>query len=393
MKILFICGCLEPGKDGVGDYILLLSKELILKGIEPVIIALNDPYVFDEKEDLREFASYRLPSGTAWSSKVNKTKEWIDKNQPDHIIWQFVIYAYHPRGLAYWPLYLLKKLLKNYSHISIMFHEIWIGAAKEDSIIEKCIGEIQRLIILDLVRELRPSFVFTSNQTYCRLLEKQGVRTNLLPLFSNIPFLPGADKSLLECLRQKQQQIPDRSLKFGLFGRIPFNWNKQNFIEQVQKIMKELPVVLLVAGRSDQMTAKELQKELKTDLPSLIFIELGEQPVSVISGFLQYVHFGITTNTLQTLGKSGVFAAYREHGVPAVNVGIKKEYFNDCTATDEAVNHLILEMDDNFSKNFKIVQNQVPKNTREEVTTKFLNILTANVNTASNLLPIKIYES
>ena len=29
MNLLFICGSLEPGKDGVGDYIRRLSSELL----------------------------------------------------------------------------------------------------------------------------------------------------------------------------------------------------------------------------------------------------------------------------------------------------------------------------------------------------------------------------
>ena len=34
MKIVFICGCLEPGKDGVGDYTRRLSAELIDHGVD-----------------------------------------------------------------------------------------------------------------------------------------------------------------------------------------------------------------------------------------------------------------------------------------------------------------------------------------------------------------------
>jgi hypothetical protein len=45
MKIIFICGSLEPGQDGVGDYVRRLAAELILKQNEVSIIALYDKNV------------------------------------------------------------------------------------------------------------------------------------------------------------------------------------------------------------------------------------------------------------------------------------------------------------------------------------------------------------
>lgn len=42
MDILFICGSVEPGKDGVGDYTRRLSGELIRIGHEVKILSLCD---------------------------------------------------------------------------------------------------------------------------------------------------------------------------------------------------------------------------------------------------------------------------------------------------------------------------------------------------------------
>ena len=50
MVILFLTGCLQPGKDGVGDYTRLLARECIRQGQACCLIALDDPYVREPME-------------------------------------------------------------------------------------------------------------------------------------------------------------------------------------------------------------------------------------------------------------------------------------------------------------------------------------------------------
>jgi hypothetical protein len=44
MKILFICGSLEPGRDGVGDYCRRLAGEFLRTGIDTQILSLCDQH-------------------------------------------------------------------------------------------------------------------------------------------------------------------------------------------------------------------------------------------------------------------------------------------------------------------------------------------------------------
>ena len=46
MKILFICGTFENGKDGVGDYTKRLAKEIIDYGHSVHIIAIHDKFSY-----------------------------------------------------------------------------------------------------------------------------------------------------------------------------------------------------------------------------------------------------------------------------------------------------------------------------------------------------------
>lgn len=372
MKILFICGCMEPGKDGVGDYVQILSKELVLRHKEVAILAINDLYLSEDKEVIRDdIEVLRLTAQSTWKSRINKLEHWINKVKPHRISWQFVLYAYHPKGFPFLPVYLITRSLKEYRNVSIMFHELWIGAAREDSFTNKITGKIQKLIISLMLQNLNPDQVFTSNFTYSRLLQKLRIDSIVLPLFSNIPFVPGGREFFTDFLQQKDINIPKDFVKIGHFGRIPFIWQRQRFFEELRKI--KAPVVFFIAGRSDQMTPVAFEKELKLQMPFLQVINIGEQPAQMISGFLQYIDLGLTLNAPQLLDKSGVFAAFREHGLPAVIAGVDKNYLKETSLNDHQ-DPLKIELDD-FAQMVKKVKRSLPNNTRKEISKEFLQVL------------------
>ena len=70
MKIIFLCGSLEPGRDGVGDYVLLLSGELVRQGHQASIIALNDVYLQEEYFGYKETNGISLPGTTYQMCRV-----------------------------------------------------------------------------------------------------------------------------------------------------------------------------------------------------------------------------------------------------------------------------------------------------------------------------------
>ena len=372
MKILFICGCLEPGKDGVGDYVKVLGKELSFPDISVAILAINDFYVSEEKEEvLEDVLVFRLSAQSKWRTRIDRSKIWINKFKPDHISWQFVLYAYHPKGLPVKPVYLVINLLKNFHNVSIMFHELWIGAAREDSLTNKLTGKIQKLLISFMLQDLNPFQVFTSNTTYSRMLQKLGIKCKVLPLFSNILFVPGGREYFIEFLQDNNIDVPMNSLKIGHFGRIPFSWQRQKFYEELRKISS--PVVFFIAGRSDQMMPKEFEDELIKQMPYLQVVNIGEHPSHIISGFLQYMDFGLSLNAPQILGKSGVFAAFREHGLPAVIAGMDKNYLENTSLYDYQ-DPLKINLED-FAKKCKEVRKSQPKNTRKEISEQFFQAL------------------
>jgi len=129
VKIAFICGSLELGKDGVGDYTQQLAKELTKNEIEVLLIAINDSFIKNtlltsQKIDNKKIKILRISSHLSELDRVKKAKEQIHKFKPDWISLQFVPYSFHTKGLPFTFAKALKELGDFRWHI--MFHELWI---------------------------------------------------------------------------------------------------------------------------------------------------------------------------------------------------------------------------------------------------------------------------
>jgi hypothetical protein len=143
MKILFICGSAEPGKDGVGDYTRRLCGEIIRLNHDVQILSLCDNQVTSFKSEnqlIEEFKIlvHRIPAGFN-NSRFAMSQEIINKFKPDWISLQYVPYSFNPKGLPLWlPSFLNAFTGKHQLHI--MFHELWIGMDSRSSLKSKIIG-------------------------------------------------------------------------------------------------------------------------------------------------------------------------------------------------------------------------------------------------------------
>src|SRR5690606_23289428 len=95
MKILFICGALEEGKDGVGDYTRRLAGELVRHGHQATIIAYNDRHISTIMDSVQQDGDtavqvLRLPSVLKAKEKVKLSRDYAQQFQPDWISLQLV---------------------------------------------------------------------------------------------------------------------------------------------------------------------------------------------------------------------------------------------------------------------------------------------------------------
>jgi hypothetical protein len=310
IKILFICGSLEPGKDGVGDYTRRLCGELIRRGNSCAIISLCDHHVNEFSTQIQEieettFLVHRIPVATTNKQRLIFTQEIVTRMQPDWISLQFVPYSFNAKGLPFWlPTFLSK--LQGIHKWHIMFHELWLGISRESSLKDKVIGLLQKGIINKVVERIEPKVVHTQAKVYQYYLSKLNVKAYYLPLFGNIT-VSGSKKSKFD------------SIVFVIFATIHDKAPFANFVADLKKELQHSNKLskFIFVGRNGSLlsswTALLDENEIEFEI-------LGSCSEETISELLSNSSYGISTTPYKISDKSGVVAAYREHQLPILSI-------------------------------------------------------------------------
>jgi len=320
MRILFICGSFEKGRDGVGDYTRRLCMELKLAGHAVAVAAINDKhinYISDSTiteatsaTDLNEgFPVFRLPGKVAREIQQVYLTKWIKQINPEWLSLQFVSFSFHPKGLGVG----LSKMLCNVGEgrkWHIMFHELWVGMTNERSKKDWIWGLLQRHLIKSLIQQLNPLIIHTHTQVYKMQLEKIGAAVVLLPLFSNIPiYYPEKIKEKFVTETRIKNLI-----KIVIFGGIHVGGPIKELAKEAKEYadIQNVNIELIVAGRNG---AEGENWKREWEGAGLNITQLGEQSEQRISEILAEASFGIFTTPISLVEKSGSVAAMREHGI------------------------------------------------------------------------------
>lgn len=329
MRIVFLCGSLEPGRDGVGDYTRQLAGELIRLGHFVSAIALYDRHLVEtQKEDqLSEgikLAILRLPYKLNEKYRFQQAKEWIEGFEPELISLQFVPFSFHPLGFTH-KLTSNLRLFKGKFHWHIMFHEPWVGGSSITSLKDRLWGIVQGIFIKMMVRTLKPTLVHTSNRYYQLILKRGGIPAKILPLSSNIPICGDTKKSLLGEFINLGIRPEARHLwcVLGVFGTVR---QSVDFCPLLKEIKMEMAaqgrcLAFLSIGRTGKFAVKifhEIAAEFKDEV---LIHQFGERSFKDISAFLQMIDYGVSAVPDPLLGKSGAVSAMRLHGLKVLVPG------------------------------------------------------------------------
>ena len=313
MKIIFFCGSVEPGKDGVGDYTRRFCGELLREGHEVQILSLCDHQVSSCTNDYQvtegtTVAVNRIPISTSNNQRLIWLQDILSEFQPDWISLQFVPYSFNSKGLPFWLPSFLKKLKGNHKW-HIMFHELWLGIDIESSFRHKCIGKLQQLIIKKMVRNTNPYFISTQNKLYQFFLQLHNIEADILPICGNIP---------LTTLKNEANEFT----QFVLFGTIHPGAPFKDFVDDIIIVSSTFrkPIKFVFIGKNGD----ELSSYITIlENFSICYEVLGIQSKKIISQVLINSDFGISTTPYFQTEKSGVYAAYREHQINTVCVARK----------------------------------------------------------------------
>jgi hypothetical protein len=314
MRVIFVCGSLEPGRDGVGDYTRRLAKELIRQGHECRLTALNDQHItevigFDRSLHQDGIPSLRLPAITRWKERTPLAHKWIQDFTPDWISLQYVPYSFQRKGLPIGIGSRLKCIAPD-AKWHIMLHELWIGMEMGTPLRKRLVGEAQRMLIRRLLKGHKFDKISTQSLLYVAQLKSLRVQPRHLPLFGNIPRQPSSSTS------SRGDQTP---LHFVLFGGIHQNAPISEFAHECAAYGTATgrKVRLTLAGRSG---TEGKRWEAAWRAAGLMVEVVGECSTLELSHLFQSASFGIATTPLALIEKSGSAAAMREHSLPVISV-------------------------------------------------------------------------
>lgn len=327
MRLAFLCGGLEPGHDGVGDYTRLLAAECVRRGHEVRLLALNDHWASAgnpaevQSTGGGQVDCVRYAASRPWGERFAAAAAALNAFKPDCVSLQFVPYGFHPKGIP-WRLARGLQAVIAGRPLQIMFHELWVGFGARAPLKERLVGALQRRCLLGLARRLRPGVVHTSNATYAALLRRGGIEARELPLFGNIPMVPGA--ALPRAFAAAGIPLePDERRRWlvGLFfGTIHPEWQPRDLLEPLLRhaAREERQPALVAAGRLGAAGEAVWAKMRQAYGGRVRFIRCGELPASEVSALMQAADFGVAVSPWTLMGKSGSAAAMADHGLPVV---------------------------------------------------------------------------
>lgn len=308
MKLLFICGSLEPGKDGVGDYTRALASQLKERRIAVALLALSDKHISEVQEKvLHSMPLKRIPSMLKESERISIAKHFIEEKKPDVVSLQFVPYAFDTKGLPYYLLKVLPCVVQGHNvQWHIMFHELWVAMAKESSFKLKVIGTLQRRLIGNLLKMLEPCCIHTHTSLYQEELRLLGVKANLLPLFSNIGKIENGSK---------EKKAIHSIVNVGVFGSIHPGARITQFFNILQTSFESVKIHF-IGGNGNELSIWTALLDA-SDIPYEVH---GRQSETTISALLDSCDLGISTTPYYVTQKSGSIAAMLLHNMAVVCV-------------------------------------------------------------------------
>jgi hypothetical protein len=329
MRIAFLTSSLAPGKDGVGDYTRDLAAACERLGRSCVLLALNDRHIDRQCEQWQGargtmLETLRMPASAPWSQRLHAAQLWLQSRSPDWISLQFVAYGFDAKGLVGDLGRRLAPLI-DARPLHMMLHELWIGMERGAPLRQRLIGSLQRRAVLAMMRRLKPAIVHTSNVSYARLLQAQGIEAQLLPLCGSIPVASSPDmqwlgRELIELgVPESRAVAREHSWRFGMFGSLHPAWSPEPLFTGIAEAARGAGRQVIIASVGRCGPGHLLWQDLRRHYGERFsFAALGERSERDVSVFLQSIDFGLALTPWALIGKSATAAAMVDHGLPVI---------------------------------------------------------------------------
>ena len=320
MRILFLCGSVEPGRDGVGDYTLKLARGLATEGYNVRILAINEKNsINDGRTGSSKINTYRLSNNSSWQKRQKSIIKIIRAFTPEIVSLQFVPNSFNKKGLPYFLPGMVQKLQQNNFQWHIMFHELWIANHRANSIKEFLIREAQKIIIKKLIKRTGKAFIDTSNAYYKKMLKSLDVESGISPVFSNIP---RAEKQNID------MPVKNRGNKIVciLFGNIQYSNSLSTrlleFSNEIYRQLRKKVCILQLGINRDQRSAQVL-----LELSQILQIKfLGFRDDLEVAKMMVSSDVGLSNHLPQFINKSGSISSMLYNDLPVILLNETDDY-------------------------------------------------------------------
>lgn len=310
IRVLFVCGSLEPGRDGVGDYTRELAGALLELNVESEIIAIVDRGVSgivkqNQSTRGREVSVTRLSKLLSFSNRKKEYQNLIASFNPDYISLQFVPYAFSPKGIPFRLVRFLKTEEENIKW-HFMIHEAYVW--DDIDFKHRIIKTLEIIILKYLVKNLRPKRIHTSNSFYQKLLTDISINSELLGLFGNIKILDFYENV-----------SKPKVIQGVFFGSGPMPRTFSIFSDGIKQFSSSTntSINIVFCGKPDFRTLDFISYLENAFTNSNITItKKGILESDDVSLLLLQSHFGISREPPALMGKSGTVMVMLEHGLP-----------------------------------------------------------------------------
>jgi len=323
MRIIFICSSLMPGKDGVGDYTLKLSSELVRNGHECILISVNERIHFAEPgkspEAIGSLLVLRLGSNFSWKTRFALIRNFIQTKNADLISLQYVPYGFSKKGLPFMFTYYFKKLVKGIP-AHVMFHELAVGRDSYRWSHRHLIRPIQLRLIRSLLMVETLWLVHTHLPLYFKQLARLGAPVKPLALISNIECLPLC----------RTDPFAINKFRVVLFGQVGANHSVREQLNNIVKFFSNTSIEVTLYIISSDIRVLTLSGQYYSCIKGLGKTLIRYYlPESEISKILSQSHLALTPNPRHALGKSGSVAAFLAAGLPVLAPSVLVGYPED----------------------------------------------------------------
>jgi len=310
MKIVFIAGCLEPGRDGVGDYTRALATECARRGHEVRLLSVGEPaqpaVTVDGLPTLRLTAdAWRADGGSA-------AQRWLEAFAPDWASLQFVPYSFAPRGFFAPAIPALMRAVGTAPRRHLFVHEVWIGSQAGAPLRARVAGWWQRRAVARLLRLMRPALVHTSARYHIDALATLGQPARRLPLFGHVPVPAVGARAVLP-------GVADDALVCGLFGTL-YDWRPDEFLADYAALAASLgrPAALVAAGGLGAAGAKRFARLAERWSGTIACRASGRMTEAELAAVFARFDCAATSMPWNIVGKSSSAASLRLHGLRVV---------------------------------------------------------------------------